>query len=676
MKAEPISPYAIALIESLVTTQRQEKPAPVKKTEPKVLMLDPNNTTSEKSDSTIQKSLLNLLNGAGEVERLAFETTPNSKNTWGGIYESKVRLVPDAYLKRIAIQDSLVATIVTVRAFQISAFGRPVPDRFSVGFKIAVDPKIVNRLNSEQRGKLEEQVRNAEKILLNCGHSAKWAEKDKLTFAQWLSMSTRNAVTVGRIATEIIWVTTLGGDRKFHGFRPIDAGTIYRAVPHTEGAQSVRENALHLLENLKNEKLQKERFEKNEYAWVQVIDGQPVQAFTEEECVTHNFYSVNDVELDGYPVTPIDTAISDITTHINITTHNRLYFQNGRASKGMVVIKSDDADERLIAAIKQHFVAGVNAVQNSFRMPVFAVGQEDEISWQPIDNSSRDMEFQYLSDTNSRVIMSAFAISPDEVPGYQHLSRGTSTQALSESNSEYKLEAARDVGIRPLLSQFEDFVNQRLFPLIDAELSQIATIRFLGLDAETPEKESIRLQQDASLHYVYDEILQKVEKAPIGMAFGGQFPLNPAFQQILDKYFTVGQIMEQFFGVKDASKDPKLAYRRDPFFFQFEQMLMEKDQMAMQQQQAAQQQQQPGDQSEQGQDDQQPKQEGDLATGIDQVLGMLGKSEENLPPSRRRLLARQRLTVEEVLKEMDRDMKAAQELILDVADGFLPKKEE
>jgi hypothetical protein len=210
-----------------------------------------------------------------------------------------------------------------------------------------------------------------------------------------------------------------------------------------------------------------------------------------------------------------------------------------------------------------------------------------------------------------------------------------------------------------------------------AELSQIATIRFLGLDAETPEKESIRLQQDASLHYVYDEILQKVEKAPIGMAFGGQFPLNPAFQQILDKYFTVGQILEQFFGVKDASKDPKLAYRRDPFFFQFEQMLMEKDQMAMQQQQAAQQQQQPGgEQPEQGKGEQQPKQEGDLATGIDQVLGMLGKSEENLPPSRRRLLARQRLTVEEVLKEMDRDMKAAQESILDVADGFLPKKEE
>jgi hypothetical protein len=57
------------------------------------------------------------------------------------------------------------------------------------------------------------------------------------------------------------------------------------------------------------------------------------------------------------------------------------------------------------------------------------------------------MEFQYLNDTNARVIMSAFQVSPEELPGYQHLSRGTNNQALSESNNEYKLEAARDVGI-------------------------------------------------------------------------------------------------------------------------------------------------------------------------------------------------------------------------------------
>jgi hypothetical protein len=39
-------------------------------------------------------------------------------------------------LKRIAIQDDLVAAIVNMRAAQIQSFGRPQPDKYSTGFKI------------------------------------------------------------------------------------------------------------------------------------------------------------------------------------------------------------------------------------------------------------------------------------------------------------------------------------------------------------------------------------------------------------------------------------------------------------------------------------------------------------------------------------------------------------
>jgi hypothetical protein len=82
---------------------------------------------------------------------------------------------------------------------------------------------------------------------------------------------------------------------------------------------------------------------------VQVIDNKPVQAFTSKECLVHNFYPVTHVELDGYPLTPLDTIISAVTTHINITTHNKLYFQTGRATRGMLVIQSDDMDEGVIS---------------------------------------------------------------------------------------------------------------------------------------------------------------------------------------------------------------------------------------------------------------------------------------------------------------------------------------
>ena len=78
----------------------------------------------------------------------------------------------------------------------------------------------------------------------------------------------------------------------------------------------------------------------------------------------YNFYAVPDVELGGFPVTPLDTVISAVTTHINITTLNKLFFQNGRATKGMLVIKSEDANPSTIHTIKQNFNASINNVNN------------------------------------------------------------------------------------------------------------------------------------------------------------------------------------------------------------------------------------------------------------------------------------------------------------------------
>lgn len=578
----PISPFAATLLEAMVGGNTT-----VKKSEGKwigVELADPH-TAPAGEEPNLVKSVMNLLNGGpgNSIERLAFETSPERNNVYASLYRSKMRLLPDHILKRIAIQDSLVASIVTARSAQLQSFGRIQPDRHSTGFKMEAKEGVVDGMTPEQKEELNKRIERATKLLLTCGSTESIKPDDQLTFAQFLGMTGRNSVTVGRIAVEVIWAQDIHGKRHVHSWRPIDAGTIYKAAPYKEAAQSVREDALHLLEQIKNKKLEPEKYVADEFAWVQVVEGRPLQAFTADECLVHNFFPVTDIELDGYPLTPIDTAIADITTHINITTHNRMYFQTGRASKGMLVIKSDDVSQVVVQNVKQQFNASINSVGNAWRMPVFGVGKEDDITWQPIDSSAgRDMEFQYLSDTNSRVILSAFQMSPEELPGYAHLSRGTNNQALSESNNEYKMEAARDVGIRPLLSNFEDFVNFRLLPLIDENLSKIVTVKFMGLDAETPEKESTRLAQDSQVHLTYNEILQVVEKKLVDRKMGGDLPLNPMFLANLDKYFTVGQIMEYFCGIVGASKDPMNAYKRDPFFFQFLEMQM--------QQQAAQQQ--------------------------------------------------------------------------------------
>lgn len=677
---------------------------------------------AEEQFPSYAKSILNQLNGPeDQIHRLAFEEDPSQNNSYAGVYKAKLKLIPDTILKRIAIQDSLVATIVRARQNQLSAFGRSRATRFSNGFIIQPDTGVNEKLDVQGKRKLQDQIDRAAALISTCGHTNGLAEDHQATFSEYLSLSCRSAIVCGRVATEVVWKDDPAGGidergrprRTFHHFVATDAGTIYKATPTNEQAQqSVRETAYQLLCTLTGKELERERYEQDEYAWVQVIDGTPKQVFTTDEMKVYNFFSVPDVELQGYPVTPLDTVIAAVTTHINITTHNKLYFQSGRASRGMLVIESDDVNPQIVHNIKQQFNASINNVNNAWRMPVFGCATGEKITWQPIDSGAgRDAEFQYLTDMNAREILSAFMMSPDELPGWAYLSRGTNNQALSEGNNEYKLEAARDLGIRPLLAFFEDFINSHLLPLVDPDLAKKAKVRLAGLDADNAEKEAVRTTQDMAIWMTMDDVMERVEKDPIGKEFCGSIPMNAGYLAILDKYMTVGQILERFCGVANAAKDPTLNYRRDPFWFNQVQMM----QAAQQAQQQAQMQAQGGGQPPPGggdggggspggaQDDQGgdapgpqtenqktdsagtaqgtgaspgPAQSGgadDLARSIDAAFQFMSKNEEDLPAEKRRLLAQHRKMVAFFKGGFEADSAEAIRDILAVAEHHAPK---
>lgn len=384
-------------------------------------------------NTPLSKSILNMLNGGARtksIESLAFERDPTQIHEYAGIYRPKLRLTPDVLLKRIAIQDDLVAAILHARSNHIAQFGRIPEDRFSLGFKLNPKQSLTDNFTDEQMQEMQKRIDAMCQTLMTCGSIKKVKKQDRQSFAEYLYQMVRNGLMVGRSATEVIYTIDEKAERKFHSFRARDAGTIFFAAGDDGSAGQIRESAKGMLENMRHEKFDKEKRPPEEFAYIQVIEGTPRQAFTEEEMLVHNFYPVTDVEMGGYPVTPIDTMLAAVTTHINITSHNKAYFQNGRASRGMLVIKSADVNLQLVEAMKQQFNAAINGVQNSWKTPVFGCGPEDELSFVPIDQGGRDMEFQYLSDQNCRVVLSAYQMSPEELPGYSHLSRGTNNQAL------------------------------------------------------------------------------------------------------------------------------------------------------------------------------------------------------------------------------------------------------
>lgn len=1128
---------------------------------------------------TLEKSLLKVLDGTGDeptVERLAFERDPTTNN-YSAIYVPKERLVPDWLCKRIAVQCDIFAACIQMRSNHVSAFARPRPSRASTGFVIQLNQETVERIENESatdeekkqaKTSWQKRIAKASKLLMTCGNSGKFkmlapegsgyvqSYQQKMSFPQFMSQITRSALVVGRIAVEILYRADKG-ERKFFCFRPIDAGTIYQARPeiYTEG-EDVKKRIKKILSGLRSQviKGQSERLLNGEFAWIQVVEGVPQEAFTAEECRVHNFYSVPDIELNGYPLTPIDTALTAIITHINVTTYTKLYFESGKGCRGFLVIKSEEVDEKYVDKVRQVFNAQVNSVsnclagnsrimtedgpvtlegfldgretrmtrlwtgtsweeamvykapekkaltgfellngeeiecspdhrfwvigpdgdpvwkkqsemavgdfvavnkkssslegrvptvngrpigedlmevlgwavgdgtlsdssgklyyhhlkerdiwvrhadilakydlparaeehfltdeekeyakekygfktiadsrigtwlhadtvkafkalglteskrgvdsdaktipawiyvspeklkgaflkglfsadgtctagrspritvcnhalrrqvrellssigirctasegkikllfdgkkrtrvqsksflmvkdrpiffdkvgfiqehkqekqaalnrgwgmsqgapfqtmvkyiktikeklgykgsgykcedktftkreqsdlgmllrggdkgslprlmnymsragveipswmtdyhweqvgtikpvgekvdmfdvsvyekthtclgleckdqshsftcgwmytKNSHRLPVFGITTTEEIAWQPLEGgASKDMEFQYLNDMTARVILSALSMDPEEVSGWRYLSRGTSSQALSEGNKEYQLTAARDVGIRPLLAQMEDFVNSELLPLIDEDLALNASLKFVGLDAETPEKEAQRLITDSALHMTMDEVLDKVEKRPIGKEWGGEFPLNQTFQQtVLFKFFTIGQMLEKFMGIEGASSKPEYAYIPDSMWFTNQQLIQ-----AAQQAQAQAQQQQaqgaPGGQPAPGgggggaPPEGSPEQSGgpggaigdgaetenqksadvesasasgggdDLQRSISMALEVLGKSD---PVKREKLLKQQRQALQNALGGMQEDLQAS-----------------
>jgi len=514
----------------------------------------------------IIKHAVGSANNKRKVPRLAVTEDPRQRDNYAGIYKIKRKLLPDSVIKQIRINNLLVAAILRARGNMMSMFGHIRKDRFDLGVDIVLKDEFKKVIEPEQMTKIQ--------------YTEDLDEKEKMTLPEFMDLQTRNGLSFGRFATEIVYQDD--DNKEFHRFRPADAGTIYHSIKDGDAAESVRRSSIRLLKDLHGIDIDTDILEKDQYDWVQVVEGFPRQAFTPEEMIVYNMFPSTDVEHNGYPVTPLDTVVTSVTTHSSIEVYNKLYFQNGRAAKGMLVVQSDEIDQSVIEDVKQQFNASINNVENSFRVPIFGVSKEDTVQWVPTTPNKKDGEFEYLFDQTTRNILSAFSMSPDELPGFTHLSRGSNQQSLSEANNEWKLTAARDTGIRPLINHWQNFLNNKILPLIDPELSQLCDVVLAGFDAETREKESQRLQTDQALHMSYDEIMEETNKEPVGPSMAGQVPFNEFYRQALDAYSSVGEVEGYFMDSPGAVLDPTLRYKRDQFFFQHMQTLAEANPAAAQ----------------------------------------------------------------------------------------------
>ncbi len=204
--------------------------------------------------------------------------------------------------------------------------------------------------------------------------------------------------------------------------------------------------------------------------------------------------------------------------------------------------------------------------------------------------------------------------------------------------------------------------------MLDEKVAKYCTLKLVGLDTDSEQQELDNMEKWGPLVGSYDEMRTQTERAPIGKDWGGEFPLNPQFWQILDKHFTVGQIKEHFFGHVDASKDPRWDYANNPFYFQ-QQMIIQQQQQMVQQQQMAQEQMQAQKDQEKAQPQGKPSEGNkggdEVTSGVDQLLGLMSKSEEAFSANKKKLRAHHAAVVDKVMEEW---RKESERSLAEIAD--------
>lgn len=482
----------------------------------------------------------------------------------GGLFRPKGAgsgFLSNFILKLVSRRDPIVSTILHLRSNQTGTFCRRQSNRFDTGFKIECrDSSDID----------EDEIKEIESFVLNCGETENRSKEDILTFPEWGYMITHDMLTYGHCAIEM--VKNRGGN--LFAFLPLPAETIYytnKNLVNKEQIGTMIDTYRDAYQSIhgKTERLDNDEYLNEQYEYLQVINGKVVEGFMQDEMILGKIYELSEIDLNGYAIGPLERAMMMITAHLQIENHQKMFFTHGVASRGLLVIQGDVSPNQL-RTLQAQWTNQVTGSQSAWRTPILA-GIKG-VQWEPLTIANRDMEYAAYQDHVIRTMHACFAIDAEET-GFGYLSKGVQQRAASEKNNEWKVTASRDKGLRPLLARIEALLNDKILPAWNPKYADKYKFCFVGLDAENREEEIQRLQAEVQLHTKLDEAREQAELQP--MDIGGGLILNPLLISTLQSNIFKGVFMEKFLGVEGASERPDLQYIPDPMWFQWQQFQME-----------------------------------------------------------------------------------------------------
>ena len=506
-----------------------------------------------------------------DKSKIVFSTREWSQ-TSDNVWTKGWRRISDPEQREIAQLDPYIAAIIATRVSQAAACGYRSESRFDKGCRVVdLDPpnnedfeneadfKAACERRSKQMDAMMKWVlksgTNDQKII-NAVFAGCDLDFKKCTLRELLEAQVRNLLTFGRAGCQIL----RNEDEIPVLYRPVAIETFFNVVPGEnvhigQGRDSVDAS-------LKDaEEYNQIESEEKPMAYAQRIDGQNVNFFTEDDLHVWHWQKQALFNLNGYPMSPIESAVFMVFVHQQTLSYLRNQFVKGMAAKGILSLESTSPAVELSDAdldnfrIQFHNYATRN--DNTAVMPVLS--GPVKANFIQLSPTPRDMEFLQVEEHVIRALCSAFQISPQEM-GYGHLSLPQG--GLSQSNKQEEIVKGEERGLRQLLDIVFDGINEILYANFP-EARENFKISYVGIGEDTRDSVTGRQVTELQTTATMDSLYADSEKQDM-IPYGGKVPLSQAFHTGVARYMKYGLFMEKFFGDTDASKKPELDFIIDP----------------------------------------------------------------------------------------------------------------
>lgn len=524
--------------------------------------------------------------------KVKFGSRFNTRIGVGDSLSKEPKRLSDAELKELSLVDPYIGAIINTRVAQISTFGAISESKFDKGVRvIELDEIRKEDFETDEAFEREMKLREAEKKailewVLNCGTTDKQVLNEMYEAADptfkycslkdYFQAQSRALLTFGRCARQNL----LNADGTICAFRPTPIETIkqvkFGSKVHVTAVSDVSQQS-----EVDAEKYNKIPTNDKPIAYVQEVDGVQTGFFTDEDLKVTYYQVQSFLDLNGYPMGPIEFALFLVYIHQHTLGYLRNQFVKGQLSKSMIVVRPTDPSVKIsdedIESFKMEIQNLATRTDNSAVIPV--IGGPVELELIKTTETPKDMEWMQVEQTVIRALCSAFQISPLEA-GFGQLG---DTAGMGQGNRDYEIVQGEERGLRLLVDILVEELNDAVYQNFPEAKKRYKVAAF-GIGNETREgviqRQSQELNTTATLNSLFSESDKNRQ-----FDFGGDVPLAPLFHQNVARYMTYGKFMESFFGVEGASKRPELDFIIDPSLNQAYQQLK----MGMQQMQAQQQ---------------------------------------------------------------------------------------